>query len=78
MNPQPHTCRQRFPSAFTLIEMVVSLSVISIVFLAMGSVMVLASKALPSADTVSIRAFDATELIHRLTSELETAKTLTV
>jgi prepilin-type N-terminal cleavage/methylation domain-containing protein len=59
--------------AFTLIEMVVSLSVVSIVFLAMGSVMVLASKALPTENDTTTLTFDASDAVQQLVSELQTA-----
>ncbi len=59
--------------AFTLIEMVVSLSVISIVFLAMGSVMLLAAQAIPTEDDAPALTYDALEVTRQLASELETA-----
>lgn len=69
--------RPRGTHAFTLIEMVVSLSVISIVFLAMGSVMVLASKALPTADSSTALTFEANDLVQQIVSELQTATSVT-
>jgi len=65
--------RPRGRSAFTLIEMVVSLSIISIVFLAMGSVMLLASKALPTADASSSLTPDTADIVQQIVSELQTA-----
>ena len=66
--------KMRWPtSAFTLIEMVVSLSVISIVFLAMGSVMLLASKAIPSSTDAATLTYEANDAIQVLVSELQTA-----
>jgi prepilin-type N-terminal cleavage/methylation domain-containing protein len=64
--------------AFTLIEMVVSLSIISVVFLAMGSVMVLASKAVPVPNSSTGLALDAAELLQQFTSELEVATAVSV
>lgn len=56
--------------------MVVSLSIISIVFLAMGSVMILASKALPTAGSTAVHTFEAADVLQQLTSELQTATSI--
>lgn len=64
--------------AFTLIEMVVSLSIISIVFLAMGSVMVLASKAVPDPKASTNLALDAADLLEQMAAELQIATSVTV
>ncbi len=69
----PHRLAQTGSVGFTLIEMVVSLSVISIVFLAMGSVMVLASKALPTADDPSALTLETSDIVQQIVSELQTA-----
>ncbi len=61
------------PFGFTLIEMVVSLTVMSIVFLAMGSVMLMATKALPKPDAPAGLAFEAADVLRQIASELETA-----
>jgi len=53
--------------------MVVSLSIISIVFLAMGSVMLLASKAIPNAADATTLSFEAGDLVQQIVSELQTA-----
>ena len=78
-------CRDQRPggkavcnSAFTLIEMVVSLSIISVVFLAMGSVMVLASKAVPDPKAATGQALDAAELLQQISSELEVATSVSI
>jgi len=65
--------RRTLQAAFTLIEMVVSLSIISVVFLAMGSVMVLASKAVPDPAAPTNLALDAADLLRQATDELRTA-----
>lgn len=65
--------RRTLQAAFTLIEMVVSLSIISIIFLAMGSVMVLASKAVPDPGAPTNLALDAADLLRQATDELRTA-----
>lgn len=64
--------------AFTLIEMVVSLSIMSVIFLAMGSVMVLASKAVPSPNAPANLAIDAADLLEQIASELEVATSVSV
>jgi prepilin-type N-terminal cleavage/methylation domain-containing protein len=64
-------------AGFTLIEMVVSLSVISIIFLAMGSVMVLASKAHPSSASAAAQTFGAADVLQQMASELEVATSVT-
>lgn len=59
--------------AFTLIEMVVSLSVVSIIFLAMGSVMLMSAKAIPTSSDPSVQTFESMDAIRQLTTELQTA-----
>ncbi len=59
--------------AFTLIEMVVSLTIVSIVFLAMGSVMILAAKAVPDPDSPVVLGVEAGETIEQIASELQVA-----
>jgi prepilin-type N-terminal cleavage/methylation domain-containing protein len=63
--------------AFTLIEMVVSLSVVSIVFTAMGSVMLLATKAIPSPDAPVSLMIDAADILEQMASELQIATSVT-
>ncbi len=70
--------RPRGLPAFTLIEMVVSLSVISIVFLAMGSVMMLATKAISDPDAPTHLMLDATEILDQMASELQVATSVIV
>lgn len=53
--------------------MVVSLSIISIVFLAMGSVLVLASKAVPDPKASTGLALDAADLLEQMAGELQVA-----
>lgn len=65
------------PRAFTLIEMVVSLAIISIVFLAMGSVMVLSAHAIPDEAGDAQRAVDAADVMDQIVSELQTATSIT-
>ena len=59
--------------AFTLIEMVVSLTIVSIVFLAMGSVMILAAKAVPDPDSPVVLGVEAGKTIEQIASELQVA-----
>ncbi len=68
---------RRHLSAFTLIEMVVSLTIVSIVFLAMGSVMMLATKAVPSPDDPVNQMIENADILEQITSELQTATTIT-
>tara|TARA_R110002111_G_scaffold189528_2_gene254806 strand:- start:232 stop:1296 length:1065 start_codon:yes stop_codon:yes gene_type:complete len=68
--------KPRTHAGFTLIEMVVSLSVISIIFLAMGSVMLLAAQSIPTEDDAPALTSDALEVTRQLASELETATTI--
>jgi prepilin-type N-terminal cleavage/methylation domain-containing protein len=73
MSRQPGADRRTSRTAFTLIEMVVSLSVISIVFMAMGSVMILASKALPTADASESLTLDTGDIMQQMVLEFQTA-----
>jgi type II secretory pathway pseudopilin PulG len=68
--------RPRGLPAFTLIEMVVSLTVITIVFLAMGSVMLLATKAIPRPDSPTNLRLEATDVLEQITSELQVATSI--
>lgn len=72
----PHTCAVR-TAAFTLIEMVVSLSIISVVFLAMGSVMVLASKAVPDPKASTGMALTA-DLLEQIAAEVQVATSVSI
>ncbi|GAB4187599.1 MAG: hypothetical protein Kow00105_02260 [Phycisphaeraceae bacterium] len=64
--------------AFTLIEMMVSLSILSIVFLAMGSVMMLSAKAVPSPDAPANQMISAAEVIDQMAGELQVATSVSV
>lgn len=68
--------RPRNLPAFTLIEMVVSLSVISIVFLAMGSVMMMATKAIPDPDSPINLRVEAADILEQIASELQVATSI--
>ncbi len=61
---------------FTLIEMVVSLSILSIVFLAMGSVMLISTKAVPDADAPASQVLGAAEVLEQMASELQVATSI--
>ncbi len=63
-------------TAFTLIEMVVSLSIISIIFLAMGSVMLMSAKAIPTSDDTALKTFNSIDIVQQLTDELQTATSI--
>ncbi len=56
--------------------MVVSLSILSIVFLAMGSVMLLSTKAIPDPDAPANLNLDAADALQQMASELETANSV--
>jgi len=62
---------------FTLVEMVVSLAVLSIVFLSMGSVMMMATKAVPDPDAPAGRRLDAADVLEQMSSELQVATSVT-
>jgi prepilin-type N-terminal cleavage/methylation domain-containing protein len=75
MSKQIPSCRR---PAFTLVEMLVSLSIISIVMLALGSVVVLAGRALTTATSGSAsQAALARSAIDMMTSDLEVAISIT-
>ncbi len=73
----PHPT-SREAQAFTLIEMMVSLSILSIVFLAMGSVMMLSAKAIPAPDAPTNHLVSAAEVLDQMASELQTATSVSV
>lgn len=66
--------RRRF--GFSLIEMVVSLSIVSILLVGMTSAVVLASRALPSNDTPAAATVDSARALHQLRDDLRAATEL--
>lgn len=67
--------RPRRPG-FSLIEMVVSLSIVSILLVGMTSAVVLASRALPSNDTPAAATVDSARALHQLHDDLRAATEL--
>ncbi|MBI1338256.1 MAG: prepilin-type N-terminal cleavage/methylation domain-containing protein [Phycisphaera sp.] len=61
-------------NGFTLIELVAASAILAIVMAAMASTMLLASKALPSGDDVSVRTLRASRWVDTFATELETAQ----
>lgn len=70
LGPRP---RPRGHLAYSLIELVVSLSVMSILFLAIGSSFVIASRAIPANDNQALQTLTACNVMHQLVEELATA-----
>jgi prepilin-type N-terminal cleavage/methylation domain-containing protein len=59
--------------AFTLVELVASLAVLAVLMLAIGSTVLLASKAVPDTDQPMMRRVAASRALEQIASELETA-----
>ncbi len=70
--------RARPPSGFTLIEMTVSVVIISVVLVAATSAILLAGKALPEADSPAQSALSAAAVAEQMASELQYAQSLPV
>lgn len=64
----------RHGRAFTLIEVVVSISVISIIMLAMGSAVVVAMKALPDPQRPAYKVDQASQIADQMIAELQEAR----
>jgi prepilin-type N-terminal cleavage/methylation domain-containing protein len=62
---------------FTLVEIVVSLSVMSILMLAMGSALLVATKALPDAERTTTKLNQASQIAEQITTELQEARHIT-
>lgn len=58
---------------FTLVEMAVSIAIASILFVAIGSAIVLASRAIPDAESPAFRTVRASAAVDRIAAELQTA-----
>ncbi|GAH43072.1 unnamed protein product, partial [marine sediment metagenome] len=67
----------RTRSAFSLMELIVSAAVISVVMVAIGSAVVLASKALPSANSSTDLSVSAAAISDQITTELHSAVSIT-
>jgi len=66
-------CFGRTRRAFTLVEVVVSLAIMSILIMALGSTLILASNALPSEDDPALHVIDASRGANSIAEELRTA-----
>ncbi|MEM9415307.1 MAG: type II secretion system protein [Planctomycetota bacterium] len=82
----PHTLTGPVPCArggcprrrgFSLLEMVLSLAVLGIIFAAVGSVFVLASKVMPAPDSAQAAGVRQSAALSRLTEDLEAATFIT-
>lgn len=79
LKPSPEARRRAgSPRGFTLVEMVVSLAVISVLLVGMSSAIVLASKALPHATNPARATVDSARALHDLRDELRAATELPV
>lgn len=79
LKPSPEARRRAgSPHGFTLVEMVVSLAVISVLLVGMSSAIVLASKALPHATNPARATVDSARALHELRDELRAATELPV
>ena len=61
-------------SGFTLMELMISLSVMSIIMVGMGSVLLVASHALPDANRITSRLNLASRVVNQMTEELQEAR----
>lgn len=75
MTPAALTTRRT--AAFSLLEMVLSLTVLAIVFAAVGSVFVLAAKVIPAPGSALASGTEQSRALSRLVEDLETAKFIT-
>lgn len=69
--------RYRKHAAFSLLEMVLSLTVLAIVFTAVGSVFVLAAKVIPAPDSAEAASVDQSAALTRLVEDLQQARYIT-
>lgn len=77
MRPRQPDATARCAGGFTLIESVVSLAVLSIIIVAVGSAMVIASRAIPGQNNPGDSILSASHKLDQLTSELCCAITFT-
>lgn len=63
--------------AFTLVEMIVSLAIATVLLVSMGSVMVLASRAIPQPQSRATRALDAARALEIIADDLAYAESIT-
>ncbi|MDY7107001.1 MAG: type II secretion system protein [Planctomycetota bacterium] len=68
--------RRRDRTAFTLIEMIASLVIMSILLVAMGGALVISSQAVPDEDNRTTRIIEASEVVDQIASELTYAITV--
>ena len=64
-------------AAFSLLEMVLSLSVLAVAFTAVGSVVVLATKVMPAPDSAEAASVDQYRALTRMVEDLEQARYIT-
>lgn len=69
--------RPKQRTAFSLLEMVLSLSVLAVAFTAVGSVFVLATKVMPAPDSAEAASVDQSRALSRLIEDLEQARYIT-
>lgn len=75
-NGSPSPGRRR-SAAFTLIEMIASLIIMSILMVAMGGALMMSSQAVPDADNRTMRIAQAADVLDQITSELTYAIAVT-
>lgn len=68
----------RRPAGATLVELIMSMAIMSVLLGAMGSAIFLSTKAFPSADDTTVNAIAAARVADQLIGELEVAKSFTV
>lgn len=74
---RPRANRRASPRAFTLVEMVISLVIVSILMVGMGGALLMSSQALPGEDGQAARITAAAEVADQIASELAYAITVT-
>lgn len=67
---------QTRPNAFTLIETVLSLAIVGVVAMSATSIVLLTSKAMPSADDADVANVSTRDIVNRIGSELSTATSI--
>lgn len=75
--PRRQTPRPTSRRALTLVEMVVSVAVVSVLAVSMGSAILIASRALPDADNPAARSLEAAAVVDQMAGELYSAVSVT-
>ncbi len=73
-HPRVLRCEPVLRGGFTLVELVVSMAVTSLLMFGLASTVLLASKALPDAQSTVARLIDGSEIVHQLTADLQEAR----